>query len=142
MTTPMSNLPVLDLMTPDPSTVERSQPLSEAYRLLQRAPFHHLVVVEGDQPVGIVATSDILRLVYDVDGTNDRSLRTYIDHQFTIDDAMSVDLRTVDTDATVKDVAALLSDGSFHSVVVLAGDGKLAGIVTTTDLARYLRDKL
>jgi len=142
MTTPMSNLPVLDLMTPDPSTVERSQPLSEAYRLLQRAPFHHLVVVEGDQPVGIVATSDILRLVYDVDGTNDRSLRTYIDHQFTIDDAMSVDLRTVDTDATVKDVAALLSDGSFHSVVVLDIDGTLAGIVTTTDLARFVSDHL
>ena len=134
--------PILDIMTPEPSTIERSEPLSAAYRLLQRAPFHHLVVVEGDQPVGIIATSDILRLVYDVDGTDDRSLRTYIDHQFTIDDGMSVDLQTLTTDATVRDAAALLSDGSFHSVVVLDIDGTVAGIVTTTDLARYLRDML
>ncbi len=132
---------IATIMTADPSTIERSEPLSEAYRLLQRAPFHHLVVVEGDEPVGIVATSDILRLVYDIDGTDDRALRTYIDHQFTIDDAMSVDLRTLGPDATVRDAAALLSDGSFHSVVVLDVDGTLAGIVTTTDLARYLCDE-
>ncbi|MGI9603167.1 MAG: CBS domain-containing protein [Acidimicrobiales bacterium] len=129
------------IMTSDPSTIEQTEPLSEAYQLLQRAPFHHLVVVDGDDPVGIIATSDILRLVYDIDGTDDRSLRTYIDHQFNIDDAMSVDLRTVNQEATVRDVAALLSDGSFHSVVVLADDGSLAGIVTTTDLARYLADQ-
>ncbi|MDH4168922.1 MAG: CBS domain-containing protein [Acidimicrobiia bacterium] len=132
---------IATIMTADPSTIERSEPLSEAYRLLQRAPFHHLVVVDGDQPVGIVATSDILRLVYDTDGTDDQALRTYIDHQFTIDDAMSVDLRTLGPDATVRDAAALLSDGSFHSVVVLDVDGTLAGIVTTTDLARYLCDE-
>lgn len=134
--------PITDIMTPDPSTIERSEPLSQAYRLLKRAPFHHLVVVEGDQPVGIIATSDILRLVYDIDGTDDRSLRTYIDHQFTIDDGMSVDLQTLSADATVRDAAALLSDGSFHSVLVLDIDGTVAGIVTTTDLARFLRDLL
>ncbi|MDH3753453.1 MAG: CBS domain-containing protein [Acidimicrobiia bacterium] len=130
------------IMTTDPTTIERTQPISEAYQLLRDAPFHHLVVTEGDEPVGVLATSDILRLVYDVDGSDDRALRTYIDHQFAIDDAMTTDMRTLTPSATVKDAATILSDGSFHSVVVLAGDGKLAGIVTTTDLARYLRDKL
>jgi len=130
------------VMTEDPSTIERSQPISEAYARLMDAPFHHLIVVEDDVPVGVIATSDILRLVYDVDGTDDRALRTYIDHQFTIDDAMSVDIRKLGLDATVRDVAAMLSDGSFHSVVVLDETGALTGIVTTTDLARYLRDSL
>ncbi len=90
----------------------------------------------------MLATSDILRLVYDVDGSDERSLRTYLDHQFTIDDAMSVDLRTLPLTATVRDAAAMLSDGSYHSIVVVDEKGKLAGIVTTTDLARYLRDEL
>ena len=127
------------IMTSDPTTIERSQPISEAYRLLRDAPFHHLVVVEGDDPVGMVATSDILRLVYDVDGTDDHALATFIDHQFTIDDAMTADLRTLSLDATIRDAAAELSDGSFHSLLVM-DDGRLAGIVTTTDLARHVRD--
>ena len=131
---------IISIMTPDPATIERSEPISEAYRLLSRASFHHLIVTEDDSPVGILSTTDILRLVYDIDGLGEQELRTFIDHQFSIDDAMSVDLQTLQTDASVRDAAALLSDGSFHSVVVLDVDGALAGIVTTTDLARYIRD--
>ena len=132
---------IAEIMTSDPTTIERSEPISAAYQILTRADFHHLIVVEGDEPVGMIATTDILRLVYDVDGFDDRSLRTYIDHQFTIDDAMTSELRTLSLDATVRDAAAELSDGSFHSVVVLGADGAVAGIVTTTDLARYVRDR-
>jgi CBS domain-containing protein len=128
---------IAEVMTADPVTIDRSEPISEAYRLLRDAPFHHLPVLDGDEPVGMVATSDILRLVYDVDGVDDRALRTYIDHQFTMDDAMSVDLRTLAPDATVRDAAAALADGSIHSVLVM-DEGKIAGIVTTTDLVRWL----
>jgi CBS domain-containing protein len=128
---------IAEVMTTDPVTIDRSEPISEAYRLLRDAPFHHLPVLDGDEPVGMVATSDILRLVYDVDGVDDRALRTYIDHQFTMDDAMSVDLRTLAPDATVRDAAAALADGSIHSVLVM-DDAKITGIVTTTDLVRWL----
>lgn len=128
---------IAEVMTTDPVTIDRSEPISEAYRLLRDAPFHHLPVLDDGEPVGMVATSDILRLVYDVDGVDDRALRTYIDHQFTMDDAMSVDLRTLAPDATVRDAAAALADGSIHSVLVM-DDGRIAGIVTTTDLVRWL----
>ena len=127
------------IMTTDPTTIDRTQPISEAYQLLRDAPFHHLVVVDGDEPVGMLATTDILRLVYDIDGSDDSALRTYIDHQFTIDDAMTEDVRAVTIDATIRDAAGALSDGSIHSVVVMDGE-RLAGIVTTTDLARFVRD--
>ncbi len=131
---------ITSIMTPDPATIERSEPISAAYAMLDRSSFHHLIVTEDDAPVGMISTTDILRLVYDVDGVGERELRTFIDHQFTIDDAMSADLQTLGTDASVRDAAGKLADGSFHAVVVLAADGSLAGIVTTTDLARYLRD--
>lgn len=132
-----SRASIAEVMTTDPVTIDRSEPISEAYRLLRDAPFHHLPVLDGDDPVGMVATSDILRLVYDVDGADDRALRTYIDHQFTMEDAMSVDLRTIAPDATVRDAAATLADGSIHSVLVME-NGRLVGIVTTTDLVRWL----
>lgn len=132
---------VKSIMTADPTTIDRSRPLSEVYQLLRDAPFHHVIVTEDDAPIGMIATSDILRLVYDIDGKDDRSLRTYIDYQFSIEDAMTLGLKSLGPEATIREAAALLSDGSFHSVVILDHSNSLAGIVTTTDLARYLAQK-
>lgn len=132
---------ITEVMTPSPRTIERTDPISQAWAVLDDAPFHHLVVVEGDQPVGMLSSADILRLVYDVDGSDERRLRTYLDHQFVIDDAMTPDLRTLSSEATVQDAASALAGGDIHSVVVV-DEGRLTGIVTTTDLVRYLRDSL
>lgn len=129
---------ITKLMTSEPTTIERSEPISEAYHILRHAKFHHLIVIEGEEVVGMLATSDILRLAYDVDGSSERSLASYLDHQFTIDDAMTSDIQTLSTAASAKDVAKELSDGAKHSIIVLEPNGTLAGIVTSTDLARFV----
>ena len=129
---------VADLLTTDPVTVQRDQPVSEVYHMLKYAPFHHVPVMEHDQPVGMISSVDVLRLAYDVDGFEDRDMAEMLDYHFTIDDAMSTDLRTVSAAATVTDAAELLSDGNAHSLLVVDGDGKLEGIITTTDLVRHL----
>jgi len=133
---------ITKLMTSDPTTIDRAEPISEAYHILRHAKFHHLIVVDGEDVVGMLATSDILRLAYDVDGSSERTLAAYLDHQFTIDDAMTTQIETLPTTATAKDVARELSDGSKHSIIVLEENGHLAGIVTTTDLARFVVDIL
>ena len=133
---------ITKLMTSDPTTIDRSEPISEAYHILRHAKFHHLIVTDGDDVVGMLATSDILRLAYDIDGSNERSLGAYLDHQFTIDDAMTADMQTLPTTATARDAATLLSDGAKHSIIILEESGGLAGIVTSTDLARFVVDIL
>lgn len=127
-------------MTTAVVSIDRDQPLSEAYHALQGAPYHHIPVLENDRPVGMLSSTDILRLVYDVEGSSDRMLTSMLDHQFTIDDAMTPDLVSLPDTATVHDAADLLAHGDRHSVVVLDAEGSLVGIVTTTDLVRYLRD--
>ena len=127
-----------DVMTSDPDTVHLGQPLSEAYVLLQSRDFHHVPVIDGSMPVGIISASDILRLVYDVDGTDDRMLRTFLDHQFTLEDAMSTDLRTVRHDEPLRKAVGHLAGGDVHSVLVLDDDGSLEGIITSTDLIQTL----
>ena len=137
----MTNPPgLMDVMTSDPETVQLSQPLSEVYVLLKNRSYHHVPVVDGDKPVGMIAATDILRLVYDAEGGDERLLRTVLDHQFTIEDAMSTDLATVEIGASLRQVAELMADGTIHSVLVLDIDGALAGIVTTTDLIRLVID--
>ena len=49
-------------------------------------------------------------------------------------------LVTLPDTATVQDSAEVLGKGGIHSVLVLGPAGGLVGIVTTTDLVRYLRD--
>ncbi len=139
----MKNKPQLaDVTTTNPETVQLGQPLSEAYILLQDRSFHHVPVVDGDAPVGMISSTDILRLVYDVEGHDDRLLRTMLDHQFTLEDAMSTELLTVKTGDSIRSVVNLLASGQAHSVLVLGDDGALEGIVTTSDLIRQLGELL
>ena len=140
--TAMKSPAITAVMTAEPRTVQRSEPLSEAYHLLQRAPFHHLPVMDGDDPVGLISSTDILKLVYDIDGNDDRLLSVMLDHQFNIDDAMTEELETLPSSATVKDAAKVLREGKIHSVLVIGDNGMLEGIVTSTDLIQFLLDEL
>ncbi len=128
------------VMTTAVVSIDRDQPLSDVYHALQNAGFHHMPVLDGDRPVGMISGTDVLKLVYDVDGVSDRMLTNMLDHQFNIDDAMSADLVTLPDSATVHDAAEVLAEGKFHSVVVVDVTGAMVGIVTTTDLVRFLRD--
>lgn len=129
---------IADVMTTEPVTVYRSQPLSEVYDLLQSNGFHHVPVVDGSKPVGVISATDILKLVYDVEGSDDRMLRTMLDHQFTIDDAMTEEIVSIAATADLRQVVDALSSGTIHSTLIVNADGDLEGIVTTTDLIRTL----
>jgi CBS domain-containing protein len=137
----MKRTPITKVMSADITTIQRGQRISEAYVLFKHAPFHHLPVLDGATPVGVLSSTDILRLAYDVDGTDDRTLEALLDHQFTLEDAMTPDPSSLPDTASVKEAAELLSDGSIHSVIVLDQSGGVAGIVTTTDLVRFLLEQ-
>ena len=64
----------------------------------------------------------------------------YIDHQFSIEGLMKTNLKTLSPKSTIAAAAEALSDGSFHAVPVVDEKDDLIGLVTSTDLIRYLRD--
>lgn len=137
----MKRTPISKVMSTDLTTIQRGQRISEAYEIFKHAPFHHLPVLDGTSPVGVLSSTDILRLAYDVDGTDDRTLEVFLDSQFSIDDAMTPDPSSLPESATIKEAAELLSDGAMHSVIVLDSGGAIAGIVTTTDLVQFLLEQ-
>lgn len=61
---------------------------------------------------------------------------TIVYNMFTISQVMVHNVVSVKSDATIKDVAEILSKREFHALPVV-DEGKLMGIVTTTDLIRY-----
>lgn len=60
-------LQVADIMTPEIYTVAEDTPVSEVALRMLKDHLHRLLVVSGDQPVGVVSTSDLLGLLVDVE---------------------------------------------------------------------------
>ncbi|MCW5643480.1 MAG: cyclic nucleotide-binding/CBS domain-containing protein [Rhodoferax sp.] len=53
--------PVRDIMTPDPVVLQHDQQVFEAVLAMLRHKVHHLPVLRQDQPMGVIALSDVLR---------------------------------------------------------------------------------
>ena len=54
-----------DLMIPNPVTIDSSSTVREAAKVLAVSEFHSLPVVDGDQLVGIVTSSDLISYLVD-----------------------------------------------------------------------------
>ena len=59
----LENTMVRDIMTPRPYTIGPREDAREAARQMLYADVHRLFVAEGDQVVGIISTTDIVRAV-------------------------------------------------------------------------------
>ncbi|MGI9540094.1 MAG: CBS domain-containing protein [Miltoncostaeaceae bacterium] len=135
------NTPIATVMTSEVETVHTGQPMSAVAEILRENGFRHLPVVDGRRPVGMISATDVFKLVYDHDGTDSRMASAILDHEHTIEGTMTTALASLTDSATVYDAADMLSSGEFGSIVVVDGNGDLAGLVTTIDLIRFLRDQ-
>ena len=132
------NEPVAKVMTKNLTTIHEGEPISKLRRLFEDNRIHHVPVVRGDKLLGIVSTSDILRISFGEFGNQDgRELDAILDHTYKLEDVMNANPTTVSSHGTVRDAAKLLSSGDFHALPVVDGE-TLVGIVTSTDLINYL----
>ena len=134
----IENIKVKEIMTADVLSVHDSENLSAVARIFRENPIHHVPVLKGKKPVGIISTQDIFKLIFDFDSPDTRMLDTLLDHTYKIKDVMTDKLVIFEEESTLKDAAKILSDSSLHSILVVNAKGDLTGIVTTTDLMRFL----
>lgn len=134
----IENIQIKEIMTSDVMSVHDSENLSAVARIFRENPIHHVPVLKGRKPVGIISTQDIFKLIFDFDSTDTRMLDTLLDHTYKIKDVMTDKLVIFEEESTLKDAAKILSDSSLHSLLIVDKKGDLTGIVTTTDLVRFL----
>jgi len=135
------NEPVSHIMSNDITAVQDGQSLSEVRHKMVDSNIHHIPVLSGKKLVGMVSFTDMMKLNVVINGANDRAIDTIIDQQFNIGDIMSTQLTTLDTRDTVRQAAEILSANNFHAVPVTNDSSELQGIVTSSDLIRYLNDQ-
>ncbi len=131
-------LPVSSIMTTNLITLDVKESLEKAEHLFKKYKIRHIPVIENDKIIGMISLNDILRISF-ADGAyrEEENISSSIYEMFTIRQLMIGNLETVSTDTTIKEVAELLVKREFHSLPVVE-NGRLKGMVTTTDLIKYL----
>ena len=138
----IENKSLNEIMTQDVVSVHIKQKLSEVTAIFRENPIHHIPVINGTKPVGMISSQDVFKLVFNVDATDQRMLDSILDSNYSIEDIMTKELVIFDDASTIRDATKILGVGSFHSVIVVDSKGDLNGIVTTTDLIRHLHDNI
>ncbi|MCB1224207.1 MAG: CBS domain-containing protein [Verrucomicrobiales bacterium] len=122
-------------------TVHHGDPVSKVRQLIRDTGVHHIPVVNGDELVGMVSWTDVLRVSFgDAFHTDERTVDATLDHTMKLEELMKNDPVSIQQTEPIRAAAEQLAKGDFHSLPVLDGK-KLVGIVTSTDLIRYLLEQ-
>ncbi len=135
------NDPIKHIMSSDTLAVQQGQYLSDVYQIMSQQGIHHVPVLDQDKLVGLVSFTDMMQLNFNFKGLDQEGLAQVIDQQFKITDIMSSHLTTLKHNQSVRDAVELLADGGFHSLPVVDDESRLVGMVTSTDLIRYLQEQ-
>jgi CBS domain-containing protein len=136
------NEPVSKIMSTNLVTVRHGDPVSKVRELIREHAIHHIPVVSGQKLVGMISNSDVLRVSFgSVFNTDERAVDATLDHTMTIEQLMQKDPISVRENAPIREAAAVLVKGDFHSLPVVSEGNKLVGLVTSTDLIRYLLEQ-
>ena len=132
------NEPVSNIMSSEITAVQEGQPLSEVRHKMINSNIHHVPILSGKNLVGMVSFTDMMKLNVVINGADNHTIDAIIDQQFTISDIMSTELTTLNDRDTIRQAAEVLSENNFHAVPVTDNNSELQGIVTSSDLIRYL----
>lgn len=135
------NESVSKVMSTSVLSIQDGQKLSDVRNLICNEHIHHVPIVQGKQLIGLVSSTDLMKINLVISGADERTINAIIDQQFAIKDVMTTELTTINVNDTVRHAAEILAAGAFHSLPVVDDDKQLVGIVTSTDLIRYLSDQ-
>lgn len=129
---------VSTIMTTNVVKLDITDDLTKAESLFKKYKIRHIPVVSGSKIIGILSYTDLLRISFvdAVDEENDE-IDTMVYNMFTVEQVMAKNLVTITPDTTIKETAEILAEREFHALPVVKDD-VLVGIVTTTDILRYL----
>ncbi|MCZ8143961.1 CBS domain-containing protein [Flavobacterium sp.] len=133
-----NHVPVATIMTKNVIKLNSTDDLTKAEALFKKHHIRHIPVVQGNTIVGMLSLTDLLRISF-ADAVDEEAMEvdTTVYNMFSIEQVMARHLVTVSPDTTIREVAEILASREFHALPVVL-DELLVGIVTTTDLIKYL----
>ena len=113
-------------------TAERDTSIRDLARTMEEEEVGDVIVVDGDEPVGIVTDRDVA-LAYG----REEDLSS-----MTAEDLMPESITTISADAEADELPKKLEEGGVRRLPVVDDDGKLVGIVTLDDVVATIGEEL
>lgn len=132
---------IAHIMTDHVLTVSTQDDLQEVVDLINQKKIRHVPVMEGNHVVGMISRTDINRLTFSSLFEGQEGADEAVLTMLSISQVMTHKPRVIRTFQTIREVAEIFAEEEFHALPVIDADGKLAGIVTTTDVIRYLLEQ-
>ena len=130
-------VPVSTIMTKNVVKLNLSDDLTKAEMLFKKHHIRHIPVVYSNKIVGMLSYTDLLRISF-ADAIDDEDdVDTTVYNMFTVEQVMAKKIVSISPETTIKEAAEILAKKEFHALPVCEGE-LLVGIVTTTDLIKYL----
>lgn len=133
--------PISSIMTKKVLTLSTKDNLVTAESLFKKNKIRHIPIVENDKIIGMLSYTDLLRISFaDAVDEDEQTIETTVYDMFSIEQVMVSNVVTVKPGNTIKEIAEILAKKEFHALPVVENN-KLVGIITTTDLIKYLIDQ-
>lgn len=124
--------PVHKYMTVCPHTIGRSQPMTQAHKMMRSHKIRHLPVLEGGRLVGIVSDGD-LHLI--------ETLKDVDPEKVLVEDAMTQEPYFVEPETPLDQVVGTMAEHKYGCAIVMQ-NSKVVGIFTTVDACRAFAEML
>ncbi len=131
---------VRDLMTVNVFVLNTTDSVSKAWKMMHEYKVRHLPIVNSGQLVGMISITDLIRLNSAV--TNTFEIPKTLNDEFGLLEVSNIMTRrviSVSPDEPIEEVSKHLIENEYHAMPVET-NGLLVGIITTTDLIKYLTD--
>mgnify|MGYP003434060487 FL=1 len=133
-----NNMTISTIMTKNVVKLNISDTLTKAETLFKKHHIRHIPVVKDKTILGMLSYTDLLRISFaDELDDEENSIDITVYNMFSVEQVMTKNLTTISPETTIKEAAEIISKNEFHALPVLE-NGLLVGIITTTDLIRYL----
>lgn len=123
---------VRDIMEKNVITIDINETANIAANQMKENDISFLVIIENGKPVGVVSERDFVQKLC-INNQNSSDVK--------ISDIMSYKFRWVNPITKIEDAIQKMLNNNIRRLLIL-DDEKLVGVITQTDLASYLREKL
>jgi predicted transcriptional regulator len=123
---------VRDIMGKNVITIDYNKTALDASVILKEKEISFLVIMKEGKIAGIVSESDIVRKI---------AAKDLNSSQIQLEEIISKNFKWVGSDLEIEDAVQKMLNSSIRRLIVLENE-KLAGVITQTNLAEFLRSKL
>jgi CBS domain-containing protein len=119
---------VREIMETAVVTVQAEDPITKAADKMIRSRVHGLVVMRGQQPVAVISTFDMLKIVFLEKNRDTVTIEALLSKQ---------ELKSVGPFTSLEDAARLMVEHNIRTLPVIE-NGTLAGILSMMDILRQV----